>query len=84
MPAATAMCNNRAAAKSPDDDSPVVATGSLTQQGSDDLMKQMPLQVIPEIPRSDVILFHMLAVKRLCCLINAFLQVCSIVSILPF
>lgn len=77
------VCNNRAATKSGDDDSRAMATGSLTQQGSDDLVKQTALKIIPEILRSDVIFLHILAVKRLCCLIDVFLEVDSSVSILP-
>lgn len=73
MPAAGGVCNNRVATESRDDDSPDATTGSLTQQGSDDLVKQTALNIIPEILRSDVIFLHMLAVKRLCCLIDIFL-----------
>lgn len=69
--------------QSPDDDSPAMETGSLTQQGGDDLVEQIPLKIIPEIPRSGVIFLHILAVKRLCCLIDVFLQVWSTDSILP-
>lgn len=68
--------------QSRDGDSPAMATGSLAQQGAGDLVKHIPLKIIPEIPSSSVIFLHMLALKRLCCLIDAFLQVLSTVSIL--
>lgn len=47
--------------QSSDDDSPAMETGSLTQQGDGDLVKQIPLKIIPEIPRSGVIFLHILA-----------------------